>query len=181
MWAWKLTREVKPNLGRTSMTRFDNYQEIFRDRTYLAQFAAWKHQHSGIATRCSRRSWNGDATGRSSRYATWTIWSTDVYATTISTHTTWGDASRWEGVGGLVVNLVWGFPFMGISLRDLKNLHFLLRWGRDYGRPFPTCQLLNILFFVPVPCPILVAAAVSATVSVFLVMTRSLWYMWQLW
>ena len=58
-----------------------------------------------------------------------------------------------------------GVSFHGNIIKGFEEPAFLVEMGRDYGRPFPTCQLLNILFFVSVPCPILVAAVVSATVS----------------
>ena len=45
-----------------------------------------------------------------------------------------------QGGRGLVVVgcefAFWGFPFMGISLRDFKNLHFLLRWEGIMGDLF---------------------------------------------
>ena len=46
----------------------------------------------------------------------------------------------------LVVNLFLGVSFHGNIIKGFEEPAFLVEMGRDYGRPLPTCQLLNILF-----------------------------------
>lgn len=153
MWAWKLICEVKPNLGRTSMTRFDNYQKIFQDRKYFAQFAAWKHQQPsrlmGKKVRHCDQVFQAFLEWRCNRQV-FKVCNLDHLVDRCLCHNDFnshnvGRCLKVGGVGcGWLWICFWGFPFMGISLRDLKNLHFLLRWEGIMG---DLCQPVSFWTF----------------------------------